>query len=128
MNNVMTMFDGLPPRGQAADLLILKKERTFDLTLSGSARGQDMTGRRFQEKVTIRSISSQKVVFTLLADPNIGTRITLTVDIPRTLMLGEPMRLVITGLVHALERDRTSSGHKKVRLGLDRRFRVQTAD
>ncbi len=128
MNNVMTMFAGFPPQGQAADLLILKQERTFDLTLSGSARGQDISGRRFQEKVTIQSISSQKAVFALFVDQNIGSRVTLTVDIPRTLMLGEPMRLVITGLVHSIERDRTAAGLKRVRLRLDRRFRMQAAD
>ncbi len=119
------LFEG-PRYGRPAEVLLMKHERGFEMTLSGTARGQDVSGRRFLENVTISTISSQSAVFTISCDPVIDSRLTLNIEIPRTLMLGEPSRMVVSGRVHSLERVRTDPAQKRVRLRLDRKFHIQS--
>jgi len=103
-------------------------ERSFELTLPGLAKGLEASGRRFQERITIQSISSQVAYFSTFADLNIGSRVTLSLEIPRTLMLEKQLLLAVSGSVSRVEQEKNSIGFKRVKLLLERRFRLQPVD
>ncbi len=108
----------------AATLRPAKRERSFDLTLPGLVRGQDASGRVFEERTEIRAISAQEAVFPLGAPLQAGARVALALDIPRTLILEKPLRLLVSGAVASVGRGAGGEGRQMVALALDRAFRL----
>lgn len=111
----------------AHEALIIQSERAFDMSLIGLAKGLDAVGQHFQEQVTLQSISAQTAAFSTFINLIIGSRVTLTLDIPRTLMLEKPLTLVISGSVCRIDQQNGSAGFKRVKLLLDRGFRLRQA-
>ncbi len=101
-----------------------KRERSFDLALPGLVRGQDAAGRVFEERTEILAISAQEAVFPLGAPVEAGARVALALDIPRTLILEKPLRLLVSGAVSSVGRDAGAGGRPMVALALDRAFRL----
>lgn len=101
-----------------------KRERSFDLALPGLVRGQDAAGRAFEERTEIRAISAQEAVFPLGAPVEAGARVALALDIPRTLILEKPLRLLVSGAVASVGREGGAAGRPIVALALDRSFRL----
>ena len=101
-----------------------KKERTFEISLAALVKGLDAAGRRYEERSSVCAISAQEVSFRLKARLLIGSRITLFLDIPRTLILESPLRLVLSGAVVFVRLEEDNGKQQFVVVRLDRTFRL----
>lgn len=101
-----------------------KKERTFELSLPAVVKGLDAAGRKFEERSAVCAISAQEVSFQLKARLIIDSRVTLFLDIPRTLILESPLRMVLSGAVVYVRFEEGSAKQQFVVVRLDRGFRL----
>ncbi len=119
--NTITTFHDPSTQGTAK---AGKRERTFELSLPALVKGLDATGRRFEQRTQINSISAQEVSFKLKSPVVIGAKVTLAMDIPRTLILEKPLRLLVKGaVVHACSAEENGK-NQLVTVRLDRSFRL----
>jgi hypothetical protein len=110
-----------PAQGAAA---AGKKERTFDLSLPALIKGLDAAGRKFEERSAVCAISAQEVSFRLKARLIIDSRVTLFLDIPRTLILESPLRMVLSGAVVYVRFEEGNGKQQYIVVRLDRGFRL----
>lgn len=101
-----------------------KRERSFELSLPALVKGLDAAGRRFEEPTTVTGISSQEVSFRLKARLTIDSRLTLFLDVPRTLILESPLRLVLSGAVVYVRLEEKAEKPQSIVVRLDRGFRL----
>lgn len=101
-----------------------KKERTFDLSLPALIKGLDAAGRKFEERNAVCAISAQEVSFRLKARLIIDSRVTLFLDIPRTLILENPLRMVLSGAVVYVRFEEGNGKLQFVVARLDRGFHL----
>jgi len=101
-----------------------KRERSFELSLPALVKGLDATGRKFEEKTTICGISAQEVSLRLKARLQIDARITLFLDVPRTLILESPLRMVLSGAVVYVRLEEKGDKTQFLVARLDRGFRL----
>lgn len=101
-----------------------KRERSFELSLPALVKGLDAAGRKFEERGAICGISAQEVSFRLKARLIIGSRVTLFLDIPRTLILESPLRMVLSGAVAYVRLEETEGKQQSIVVHLDRGFRL----
>jgi hypothetical protein len=102
-----------------------KRERTFELSLPALVKGLDARGKRFEERTQICAISSQELSFRLNARLLIGSKTTVSLDIPRTLILESPLRLLVSGLVIYVRSEVENGKSQYLTIRLDRSFRLQ---
>jgi len=102
-----------------------KRERTFELSLPALVKGLDARGKRFEERTQICAISAQELSFRLNARLLIGSKTTVSLDIPRTLILESPLRLLVTGLVIYVRSEVENGKSQYLTIRLDRSFRLQ---
>jgi hypothetical protein len=102
-----------------------KRERTFELSLPALVKGFDARGKRFEERTMICAISAQELSFRLNARLLIGGKMTVSLDVPRTLILESPLRLLVTGLVVYVRSETGNGKSQYVSISLDRSFRLQ---
>jgi len=103
---------------------MVKRERSFELTLPALVTGVDATGRDFQEQTEIVAISSQEACFLLSARLHVGSHLDLALDVPRTLILERPLRLSVSGTVGRLRQDNPEDDRQHVFLELDGGFKI----
>lgn len=102
-----------------------KRERVFELSLPALVRGQEAAGRRFEEPTSICAISAQEVSFRLKSRLLIGSKVVIALDIPRTLILENPLRMVLSGAVFYVRFEAGANGQNQfVSVRLDRGFRL----
>jgi len=101
-----------------------KRERTFDLSLPALVKGLDAAGRKFEERSAVCAISAQEVSFRLKARLIIDSRVTLFLDIPRTLILESPLRMVLSGAVVYVRFEEGTGKQQYIVVRLDRGFRL----
>jgi hypothetical protein len=101
-----------------------KRERSFELSLPALVKGLDAAGRRFEERTAVCGISAQQVSFRLKARLMIDSRVTLFLDIPRTLILESPLRMVLSGAVVYVRYEEKSEKSQFIVVRLDRGFRL----
>lgn len=101
-----------------------KRERSFDLSIPALVKGLDAAGRKFEEQTSIRSISAQEAAFHLKARLGIDARVTLFLDIPRTLILESPLRMVLSGAVVYVRFEEGREKSQDIVVRLDRAFRL----
>lgn len=101
-----------------------KKERIFELSLPALVKGLDAAGRKFEERSAVCAISAQEVSFRLKARVIIDSRVTLFLDIPRTLILESPLRMVLSGAVVYVRFEEGNGKPQFVVARLDRGFRL----
>lgn len=103
----------------------LKKycERSFKLTLPASVQGTNAVGESFREQTKINSISADKAVFFLKSPVTIGCRLTISLQIPKTLILESAKNLLISGLVAQVRAD-DSKDRQMIALRLNRNFKI----
>ncbi len=118
-------FSSPPTQGTAG---AGKKERTFDLSLPALVKGLDAAGRKFEEKSAVCAISAQEVSFRLKARLIIDSRVTVFLDIPRTLILESPLRMVLSGAVVYVRFEEGNAKHQYVVVRLDRSFRLHPSN
>lgn len=101
-----------------------KRERSFELSLPALIKGLDAAGRKFEERSAVCAISAQEVSFRLKARLIIGSRVTLFLDIPRTLILESPLRMVLSGAVVYVRFEEGNGKQQFIVVRLDRGFRL----
>jgi hypothetical protein len=104
-----------------------KRERSFELSLPALVKGFDARGKRFEERTTACAISAQELSLRLNSRLLIGAKMTVALDVPRTLILESALRLLVTGLVVYVRSETENGKSQYVTLHLDRRFRLQPA-
>jgi len=116
-------FPGAYLRGAGAEA---RRERAFDLVLPALVSGEDASGKRFEERTDISSISAQEVLFRLRTRLIIGSRLAIHLDVPRTLILEKPLRLFLSGSVVSARADDGRGHRQNVAARLDRTYRLIT--
>ncbi len=103
-----------------------RRERAFDLSLPALVSGQDASGRRFEERTDISSISAQEVSFRLKTRILVGSKLVLNLDVPRTLILEKPLRLLLSGSVVSASAEDGRGRRQNVSALLDRTYKLLT--
>ena len=102
-----------------------KRERAFELSLPALVTGIDALENRFREKTLITSISSEEATVWLRSQVSIGTKLDISLDIPKTLILETSLKLQLTGTVLWIQTDSSHNGKKQlVSLRLDKKFKL----
>ena len=101
-----------------------KRERSFELSLPALVKGLDATGRKFEERTSVCGISAEEVSLRLKARLMIDSRVTLFLDIPRTLILESPLRMVLSGAVVYVRLEEKADKTQLLVVRLDRGFRL----
>jgi len=102
-----------------------KRERAFELSLPAVVTGVDRSENRIREKTMLVSISAEEATVRLRSKVEPGLRLKISLEIPKTLILQNQLRLFLTGTVAADPAAAEPSGRKQaVLLRLDRKFRL----
>jgi len=102
-------------------------ERSFELTLPVLVTGMDALGSMFEENTRLSSISSKEAVFYLERKVLIGTKLNLSLLIPKTLILENNLLLLVTGEVTCAGSDIKTQGRQAVSTQLNRHFKIQAS-
>ncbi len=103
---------------------VLKKERSFDLLLPALVSGCDARGDNFKEKTKLSKISSQEAVIRIKNKVLLGTKLDLSLKIPKTLILENNLNLNISGKVSSASRDSIKKEQQLISLQLDKIFKI----
>ena len=120
----MDMAKSLHTSSESGEAKAGKRERSFELSLPALVKGLDAAGRKFEERSAVCGISAQEVTFRLKARLIIGSRVTLFLDIPRTLILESPLRMVLSGAVVYVRLEEAEGKQQHIVVRLDRGFRL----
>lgn len=102
-----------------------KRERAFDLSLPALVTGLDVMENRFREKTLIHSISAEEATVWLRSQVTVGTKLDISLDIPKTLILENSLKLQLSGTVKLAQTDSARTGKKLlVSLQLDKKFKL----
>jgi hypothetical protein len=124
MRNEMEMVKSLHDPSTPPAVRTGKRERSFELSLPALVKGLDAAGRKFEERTSVCGISAQEVSFRLKARMTIDSRVTIFLDIPRTLILESPLRMVLSGAVVYVRFEEKNDRLQFVVVRLDRGFRL----
>jgi hypothetical protein len=102
-----------------------KAERCFDLSLAVTVNGSNAEGQDFEEITDLSSISSQEAVFWLKNKVIIGSKLVLSLNIPKTLILENQLNLIVSGEVVFATTDPSSRNQQLVSIQLDRLYKIQ---
>jgi len=102
----------------------LKKERSFVLHLPALVSGCDARGNNFKEKTKLSRISSQEALIKIKNKVLLGTKLDLSLKIPKTLILENNLNLTISGKVSSASKDSTKKEHQLISLQLDKIFKL----
>jgi hypothetical protein len=104
---------------------VAKRERTFELSLPALVSGINAIGRDFEEGTQVLSISAQEASFHLNSRLLIGTKITLSLEIPKTLILENQLRLFLTGTVTYVRAESGKDNSQFICIRLDKNYKLQ---
>jgi len=104
---------------------MIKRERDFDICLPTSVSGVDARGREFQEQTELTSISAQEAIFPLDSDVTIGSKLNLCLEIPKTLILENHLRLFLSGKVVFIKIDSNNKKKQLILMHLDKKYKIQ---
>jgi hypothetical protein len=102
-----------------------KAERCFDLSLSVNVNGIDAEGLDFEETTELSTISSQEAVFWLKNKVVIGSKLVLSLNVPKTLILENQLNLIVSGEVIFASTDPSNRNKQLVSIQLDRLYKIQ---
>jgi hypothetical protein len=102
----------------------MKRERIFELTLPAVVKGLDASGKRFEEQTSTCSLSAQEASFHLDTPLLIGTKLNLSLEVPRTLILEKPLRLQVSGMVVYVRSELANGKSQLAIVRLERSFRL----
>lgn len=102
-----------------------KRERAFELSLPAVVTGRDALENRFREKTQVLSISAEEATVWLKSRVAVGTKLDISLDIPKTLILESHLQLKLTGTVTIAEADSIRPGKRQlVALRLEKKFKL----
>ncbi len=102
-----------------------KRERQFELSLPAKIRGTDALEREFTEETRISHLSADEVTFWLRSKVMIGTKLLLSLAVPKTFLLEKPLQLSLSGTVCFVKAD-MSVGRKNqlISIRLDKNYQI----
>jgi hypothetical protein len=103
-----------------------RRERAFELSLPALVSGEDASGKPFEERTDISSISAQEVSFPLKTRLLVGSKLVLNLAVPRTLILERPLRLLLSGSVVSARADQGRVKRQSVAARLDKTYKLQS--
>lgn len=106
--------------------IVAKKERSFKLSLLTLVIGIDAYGNKFQERTELSSISSQEVIFWLNSGVTIGSKLNLSLDVPKTLVLENQLKLLISGRVFYVKAEGNNNKKQLISIQLDKNYKIQS--
>jgi hypothetical protein len=102
-----------------------KRARAFELSLPALVTGVDALDNRFRERTLIASISCEEATVWLRSEVPDGAKLDISLDIPKTLILENSLKLQLTGTVLLSRADSSRNGKKHlVSLRLDKKFKL----
>jgi hypothetical protein len=102
-----------------------KRERAFELSLPALVTGLDALENKFREKTHLFSISSEEATVWLKSKVMVGSKLDISLDIPKTLILESHLKLRLSGTVILAQADSARVGKKQlVSVRLDKKFRL----
>ena len=104
---------------------IQRRERRFELSLPVLVSGTNAKGEDFEERTKIASISAQEASFWLKSKVTTGTKVKLSLDVPKTLVLESHLNLLISGEVKYVQSGVTNKKLQLITLHLDKLFKIQ---
>jgi hypothetical protein len=104
----------------------VKKERSFELTLPALITGIDAFGDEFQEYTELISLSSQEAIFKLDSKVIIGSKLTLSLDIPKTLFLENQLKLEMSGSVSFVRAEQDDIKKQMIILRLTNIYKIRS--
>ena len=102
---------------------VLKRERTFKLSLHALVCGRDAKGEEFREQTQINTISADTARFALKSPVTIGAPLNLALSVPKTLVLEKRMNLHVSGKVSMVQVHNNNS-KQLITIRLNRTFKV----
>lgn len=102
-----------------------KRERTFELSLPALVNGINAAGREFEEGTQLLSISAQEASFQLDSRVLLGTKVYLSLAIPKTLILENQLQLLLSGTVIYVRAENGKEKPQFVSVRLDKNYRLQ---
>jgi hypothetical protein len=102
-----------------------KRERAFELDLPAVVRGRDVRSEDFTEPARLASVSAEEARLWLKSAVEPGTKLLFSLAVPRTMFLGSPFRLSLSGTVlDVLPSPSPGRSGRLVSLHLDPGFRI----
>lgn len=105
---------------------VAKKERSFKLSLLTLVIGIDAYGNKFQERTELSSISSQEAIFWLNSGVTIGSKLNLSLDVPKTLVLENQLKLLISGRVFYVKAEGNNNKKQLISIHLDKNYKIHS--
>ena len=105
---------------------VAKIERSFELSLPILVTGIDASGNELQEYSELTSISSQEAIFFLDSAVTIGSRLKLSLDVPKTILLENDLKLEMTGRVTYVKAEENSEKRQFIVLQLDKKYKIHS--
>ncbi len=87
--------------------------------------GENAQGNAFDERTELSSISSQEAIFVLKNKVVIGTLLTLSLNVPKTLILENQLNLIVSGEVIFATADPSQKGKQLVSVQLGKLYKIQ---
>jgi len=103
-----------------------KRERSFELSLPTLVSGTDALGSEFEEFTEIISISSQEAIFGLDSKVLIGSKLNMSLNIPKTLFLENTLKLEVAGNVRYVKADQNGKKNQLIILRLDKSYKIKS--
>jgi hypothetical protein len=102
------------------------RERSFELSLQALVNGIDAVGNEFQEYTELISLSSQEAIFKLDSKVIIGSKLNMSLDIPKTLFLENQLKLEMSGNVRFVKAEQNDTKKQLIILRLNKNYRINS--
>ncbi|MCK4557548.1 MAG: hypothetical protein KAU47_08515 [Candidatus Aminicenantes bacterium] len=104
----------------------VERERIFELSLPALIAGINAVGEEFQEYSELISLSSQEAIFKLDSNVIIGSKLNLSLDIPKTLFLENQLKVEISGNVRFAKAEQNDSKRQLIILRLNNIYKIRS--
>lgn len=101
-------------------------EKNFDLFLPAIVSGIDAEGIEFNEKTELSSMSAIKAHFGLKTKVTIGTKLLVVLNIPKTFILVNHLKLHISGDVIVAKADTNLGSKPLISINLDNTYKIHS--
>ena len=103
----------------------VKRERTFELSLPALVTGINAAGGEFKEFTELISLSSQEAIFRLDSRVIIGSRLNISLEVPKTLFLENQLKVDISGNVKFAKAEPDDLKRQLIILRLNKNYRIK---
>ena len=103
-----------------------KRERSFELSLPTLVSGLDAYGDEYREHTEVTCLSSETAVFRLNSGVTIGSRVNLSLEVPKTYFLENNLKLELSGRVTFVKEDNNGDKKQLISLQLDKNYKLHS--